>query len=379
MNRTVRLAAASGIALAMPVCASVAEAQPAATASAPAFRTVEGAGSVLPEPVAPDEPRVARAPHVPNRPIRLRVPASGYTLVTFSPGETQFDVLGVLPKDAGGGGAVVAGWRASEVENKIGFSFYGDVGATVVHVISHDAQGRTRRYMYELIPERSPVRLDDERGAGRLVADAAGATGATATDAAPARRDVPVPVVALDMTYAARSAGVSARPRRSVGEVSGGEAVPSAAVPGAGTPAAVPTRPRRRAVGAASERAQSLLTSESVASPKVCNGKGAGDPSLVPVSFCQDGTLSYFVFAGQTPAIFTVDDTGLEHAVDQSPDPTRPGVIVARATNRWWTVRIGTKRVAGVYDSAYNPLRSWTGTNTRSPRVETYIDPAARQ
>lgn len=375
MNRTVRLAAASGIALATPVCAAVAEVQPAASVPAPAFRTVEGAGSVLPEPVAPDEPRVARAPHVPNRPIRLRVPASGYTLVTFSPGETLFDVLGVLPKDPGGGGAVVAGWRASEFENKIGFSFHGDVGATVVHVISHDAQGRTRRYMYELIPERSPVRLDDERGLGRLVADAAGATGATATDAAPPRRDVPVPVVALDMTYPIGSVGASDRPRRSGSVAVGSEATPS----GGGAPVAVSPRPRRRSAGPASERAQTLLTSESVASPKVCNGKGAGDPMLVPVSFCQDGTFSYFVFAGQTPAIFTVDDAGLEHAVDQSPDPARPGVIVARATNRWWIIRIGTKRVAGVYDSAYNPMRSWSGTNTSSPRVQTYIDPAARQ
>lgn len=344
-----------------PLC--VAAALCASLAAPAAFaQSVQPIGSVVPVPMANDEPRVVTAAHNANRVVRLLVPPGGGTLVTFSPGETLFDV-GNLPE----------GWNKSSVENKLAFFFVGRPAATVVHVISQNNRGESRRYMFELIPSHATVRLDGGEGGdagSRLVADAGGGM-ASDVSPPPARRDVPM--VALDMTYPPARGAVGATKEAPRSTAPGGAASPT--VPSEATPRAA----RRRGPRAADAGAVGRLDAEMVEAPKLCNGMGAGDSLLVPISFCQDGIYSYFVFAGQAAPVFTLDAQGHEHAVDQSPDPRRPGVIVARATSPWWTVRMGTRRVAAVFDAAYNPIRPRTGTNTASPGVQTYVDPAAQR
>lgn len=295
---------------------------------------------------APDgrviDERMVTAAYAPRDVIQVLVPVQGRTSVTLSPAETEFD----LPQN-------LVGWQVGAAGNAIAFAASPGAVATVAHVVSSLPDGSKRHYVFELNASAQGVKPMPPAEANAVVASNDPSSGAAA------RERPPVPYLTIRMTYAAdeaRARTVAATAQRSAAREA--------------------RRVARAAAAEAQEQVQAraVLASDTATVRRRCNFMWRGDQGVVPLAACETGAQTTFLWPGQVPAaaVFLVAADGSEQAVDQSPSPDRPGLVVVPATSQFWRVRRGAL-VADLFDASFDPIGMDTGTGTLSPRVRTRL------
>lgn len=306
---------------------------------------------VVPVPDKPTEPRVVHAPYSPNDIIQIIAPSAGSVALILSPEETTFDV------HIGAGG-----WSHGSAGHSIVLSAAPGAPTTNGYIVSYLANGTTRRYALELTAAAEGVKPTNLNLVGIRVASNDPASGGTGSF------PMQIPYVSVRMTYGPQDVA-QARPARPL-------------VQQTATSSVMQTEPATIASRRQDGRARAAMAEDAARTRSRCNFMWRGDPSVVPVTACDDGATTTFYWPGQLPvaAVFLVNPDGTEQSVTQAAAPDRPGLMVVPATSQFWRLRRGETVVADLYNASWDPVGTVTGTNTFSPRVRTRVRaPGARQ
>jgi type IV secretion system protein VirB9 len=274
--------------------------------SSPAFALTE------PAPVNPDEPRVRHIEYAPDSIVKVVVPPGGETQIQLAPDEGK--VVFSVPQ---------AAWRHARAGNTLVVAPNPGAPTTFAHVVSTLPDGRTRAYTLQLsvADEAAPTRV------------------ASADGAVPSPPPGPSGYASVRFTYEAAD-----RQTRADAAV----AQRTAAVAEA----------RQRRVAAVQAGPPVVHAQPAMVTRRRCDFMWRGASAILPQAACDGGTTTSFLWAGQVsvPAIFVVTSDGREQAVTQSPDPSRPGLIVVPQTAQRWILRSGPRLVAELFNAAYDPL-----------------------
>ncbi len=287
---------------------------------------------LVPTPDSDAESRVRHVPYAPNDVVQIIAPALGETQVVLSPDETSFDVS--LSTQA---------WRHDASGNTLVLAPNPGAPTTVAHVVSHLANGTSRRYTLELTAAADGVKPTPSLGDGRVASNDPGSV--SAPSATP-------PYLTVRVTYEKEDAAAKAT-----------------ATASQRTAAITAWRSRQGDL-----RARTILAQEAAGQKRRCNFLWRGDAAVLPTAACDTGAVTSFLWPGQLPtaAVFLVGPDGKEQAVTQAPSPTRPGLVVVPTTSQFWRIRRGDL-AADLFDASFDPIGLDTGTDTISPRVTTRL------